>query len=91
MFFYFAVTMTEAYETLQGKSEEREEYFEENLLQNALGDRERMAATKYVAGFITYKVHKMKIQNPNILFYVVLKCYSWIFLVGFSRTRNSSL
>ena len=65
MFFYFAVTMTEAYETLQGKSEEREEYFEENLLQNALGDRERMAATKYVAGFITYKVHKMKNSKPQ--------------------------
>ena len=70
MFFYFAVTMTEAYETLQGKSEESEVYFEEKLLQNALGDRERMAATKYVAGFITYKVYKLKTSQHSVLCYL---------------------
>ena len=66
MFFYFAVTMTEAYETLQGKSEESEEYFEEKLLHIALGNRERMAATKYVAGYITYKVYKLKISQHSV-------------------------
>ena len=52
----FVVTMTEAYETLEGKKDETEEQFDERLLERAEEDKERMSATRYVAGYITYKV-----------------------------------
>ena len=59
----FVVTMTEAYETLEGKRDETEEQFDERLLERAEADKERMSATKYVAGYITYKVSNGLIHN----------------------------
>ena len=48
--------MTEAYETLEGRRDETEEQFDKVLLERAQADKERMSATRYVAGYITYKV-----------------------------------
>ena len=48
--------MTDAYESLNGRGDEDGENLDEELLQNAHNDKEKMAATEYIAGSITYKV-----------------------------------
>ena len=54
--FLFSVTMTDAYGTLDGQREETPEEYDDQLLENLNNDKGRMSATKYVAGYMTYKV-----------------------------------
>ena len=48
--------MTDAYGTLDGQREETPEQYDDQLLDNLNNDKGRMSATKYVAGYMTYKV-----------------------------------
>ena len=48
--------MSEAYGTLDGRSEETPEQHDDQLLDNLNNDKGRMSATKYVAGYMIYKV-----------------------------------
>ena len=48
--------MSDAYGNLDGRSEETPEQHEDQLLDDLNNDRGRMSATKYVAGYMTYKV-----------------------------------
>ena len=48
--------MSDAYGTLDGRSEETPEQYDDQLLDNLNNDKGRMSATKYVAGYMTYKV-----------------------------------
>ena len=54
--FVLSVTMSDAYGTLDGRSEETPEQHDDQLLDNLNNDKGRMSATKYVAGYMTYKV-----------------------------------
>ena len=54
--FVLSVTMSDAYGTLDGRSEETPEQYDDQLLDNLNNDKGRMSATKYVAGYMTYKV-----------------------------------
>ena len=42
--------------TLQGKIEEAGESFDSRLLEEALNDKQKMSAMRYVAGAMTYNV-----------------------------------
>ena len=48
--------MSDAYGNLDGRSEETPEEHDDQLLDDLNDDRGRMSATKYVAGYMTYKV-----------------------------------
>ena len=50
------VTLKDAYEILGSQGEEVGHQLDEDLLRVAQDDKEKMAATEYVAGAITYKV-----------------------------------
>ena len=73
--------MSEAYETLGGRGEEDGQKFEEELLQNAHNDKEKISAMEYVAGSITFKVWLYYQVNVYFMF----RFYSWIFREVSSR------
>ena len=50
------MTMSDAYGTLDGRSEETPEQHDDQLLDTLNNDKGKMSATKYVAGYMTYKV-----------------------------------
>ena len=61
--------MTDAYGTLDGQREETPEEYGDQLLDNLNNDKGRMSATKYVAGYMTYKVFQsscLSYTNLNI-------------------------
>ena len=67
--FVLSVTMSDAYGTLDGRSEETPEQHDDQLLDNLNNDKGRMSATKYVAGYMTYKVFQsscLSYTNLNI-------------------------
>ena len=48
--------MSDAYGNFDRKSEETPELHDDQLLDNLNNDKGKMSATKYVAGYMTYKV-----------------------------------
>ena len=74
--FIIAVEMKEAYVTLQGKIEEAGESFDLRLLDEALNDKQKMSAMRYVAGAMTYKVRTKFFRvtfNQSIIFQLDLQ------------------
>ena len=72
--------MTDAYESLNGRGDEDGENLDEELLQNAHNDKEKMAATEYIAGSVTYKVN-----------YVNFEFYRYNNVCSFSLTFREEL
>ena len=62
------VTLKDAYEILGSQGEEVGHQFDEDLLRVAQDDKEKMAATEYVAGAITYKVRYWNLFFNNCKF-----------------------
>ena len=58
--------MSDAFGTLDGRSEETPEQHDDQLLDNLNNDKGKMSATKNVEGYMTYKVSFLISTNLNI-------------------------